>query len=820
MEISWSGFHADIEIIDYKVSISSHSETFTNDTVQCHELNVNAYDVKPLYSVGLNEYVIIQNLTLTHGSTYFVTVVAEDEAGMCIATVSQAITVDTTPPAYGQIKINDIADFTVIYARKSSELHVGWNGFLDEESGLQYATVMLFECEKCINSTVSDEVCLLVDKSTVYSDSMITFYELSMSSSRVYYVVVGMTNGADLFTTVQSPSILVDESPLLPGQVKITSDWNTETTFQSSTDTLVGLLPIATSDFDYKCPSQVKYFPNIETSVMRHILDSFSGDFLVLNSTGAYLGIGYNSDLTNITTSGIMSEKLNIQTGNYTFTTTAAIGFMTITTVGIVTDQIAIPYIIEKKPEESVFDTNAFNNVSSLTSSNITLDNNETLSTPSSISNNLEFKENNDTNGTFVNFKSDEYGFGIHFLGYKIGSNSDWHHAFWATNKYTTTLRWFKMTSSPWEIGVYTINVKQRIELDKQMLDLALVVNGEELVTISGFQFDGEIQLVALTWNENDYMPPLFDIYNPFYSDAVLRAIDIPDSVDKPCRHGVGFYDGQSAIKELWLGVSDIVNEPGNIKPMELFQRFCFPCIRPCLGLCELPCNGTFLTEGFNLIPIQQTGLLMESLNQEQSCTNITSEESCNSTAYYINAKLINFAGQETYAFSNGIQIDTSPPVCYYVKCTDPTFNIDQPTKYLGSSSSIGAYWNCTEKESQIVEHKVEVVHKQSGIIVFNKTSVGLSTKHQIFLDNGTLEDMNDYQLSVYILNTADLVTTGSCSVRVNLFPPDVSNVDSEVLFTDGTEPSSANAPYWASSQTTIGMQWNGGTEDTEFYGN
>ena len=747
------------------------------------------------------------------------TVVAEDEAGMCVATVSQAIGVDTTPPATGYITINGIADSTVIFARKSSELHVGWEGFVDEESGLRYTTVKLFECKKCINGTVSNELCLIIDKRTVYSDNMSSFYELTLSSMRAYYVVLIVHNGADLETIVQSSSILVDESSPLPGKVKITSNWDTETTFQSSTDTLVGLLSIASSDFDYVCPSQHRHFPNMGTNSMHNVLDSFSSDFLVVNSTGAYLGIGYNSDLTLITKSGIMSDILTLHSGNYTFTTTAAIGLMTITTVGIVTDQIAIPYSIEEKPEENMFDINTFNNVTGLQTSNISLDDNETVPTPKTDSN-IQFQENNDTNERSVNFKSDEYGFGIHFLGYKISSNRDWHHIFWATNKYTTILRWFTMATPPNEITSYTITVKQRTEFLKQTLDLTLVVNADELVSISGFQFYGEIHLVTLTWNENDYMPPLIDIYNPFYSDAFLKSIDIPDDIDKPCRHGIGFYDGESAIKELWLGVSDNIKEPGNIKPMELSQRFCFPCIRPCFGLCELPCNETFLTEGFNLISIQQSGLSMQSQNQEKHCANITSEEPCNSTAYYINAKLINFAGQETYAFSNGIQIDTTSPVCYYVKCTDPNFSIDQPTHYLGSSSSIGAYWNCTESESQIVDHKVEVVHIQSGIVVLNKTSVGLGTKYHVLLDNGTLDDMNDYQLNVYVSNTAGLITTGSCSVRVNLYPPDVSNVDSDVLFTDGSTPSSPNAPYWASSQTAIGMQWNGGTTNTEFYGN
>jgi len=821
MEISWSGFQSDIQIIDFKVAISSHGEISTNDTVKCQILtrNLTTYDVRALKSVGLNEYVKIVNLTLVHGASYFVTVVAEDEAGMCIATVSEPVIVDTTPSTHGQIFINDIAESTVIYARKSSELHVHWQGFEDVESGIRTVIVKLFDCESCMTGTVSYESCFLIAKSTVYNDHEASFYELSLSFFRVYYVVLDIANGADLEYTAQSSSILVDESAPFAGQVKITSDWKTESTYQSSTNALAGFLAIALSKEDFVCSSQIRYIPSGNSGSMAHTLDGFSEDFLVINHTGAYLGIGYNSDLTDITKSGILSDKFQIQNGNYTFTTTAAIGNMTITTVGIVTDQIAIPYTITDKPEETIFDQNAFNNITGLEASNDTVDTNQTQLTTTTTSSPVKFKYTNDTNERSVDFDSEEYGFGVHFLGYKIGSNKDWHHVFWARSKFNTAVRWFQTKKSPSEVSSYIINVKQRDEFLSHTLDLTLIGDDEELVSISGFQFYGDIQLVAATWNEDDYMAPLDDIYKPFYSDAVLRAIDIPDERDKPCRHGAGFYDGQSAIKELWLGVSNDINHYGNINPLHLYQTFCYPCMSPCEELCEQPCNATVLSEGFNLIPIDQTGLTMESVRTGHSCANISSEESCNNTAYYLNVRVVNFAGQETYAFSNGIQIDITPPECEYVKCTDPDFNIDQPTEYLGSSSTIGAYWNCTEKESLIVDHQVQVIHTQSGITIMNSTSVGIGSKHKLTLDNNTFEDSNDYELRVTVVNTAGLSSTASCHVHVNLYPPDVSGVGTEALYTYGGIPSSTNTPYWTDSQTSIGIQWKDGTHDIEFIG-
>ena len=819
MEISWGGFDTDIQIIDYKVAISSHENITNNDTVKCHILthNTSIYDVRALKSVGLNEYVKIVNLTLVHGATYFVTVVAEDEAGMCIATVSEPVIVDTTPPTLGQIFINDIAESTVIYARKSSELNVQWHGFQDEESGIRSVIVKMFDCDVCINRTVSFDSCYLIDKSIIINDSKSAFYELSLSSQRVYYVLLEVYNGAKLVSIARSPSLLIDETAPIAGQVKITSDWTTVTTIQSSTSTLAGYLPIAMNLENHLCPSEKRYFPSNGGNSMGQILEGYSDDFLIINYTGAYMGIGYTSDLSHITKTGISSEKIPIMNGNYTFNIAAAIGFMTITTVGIVTNQVVIPYTIDDKPEESFFDITDFNNLNGLIPSNETLQSNITNTTSTSKTN--IYTRKNMSDDTSINFDNDEYGFGIHFLGYKIGSNNDWHHIFWAISKYHTAISWFQVTKPPGEISSYTINVKTRDEFLTQTLDITLILDGEELVTMSGFKFYGDIHLVALTWMEDDYMAPLDDIYKPFYSDAVLRAIDIPDERDKLCRHGAGFYDEQSAIKELWLGVSDNVKEAGNIKPFSFYQSFCYPCMPPCTELCMIPCNGTVLTDGFNLIPIEQTGLSMDSLQMGHPCFNISNEESCNSTAYYLNVRLVNYAGLETIAFSNSIQIDITPPECFDVKCTDPDFNIYQPTDVLGSSSSIGGIWNCTDYESQIVENKVEIIHKVSGLIVMNSTSVGLNSSHTISLENGTFLDKNEYELKVTVLNNGGLSATGSCHVHVNLFPPDVSYVDTDTLYTDDNAISSPNDTCWSDSQTSIGIRWSNGTFDTEFYG-
>lgn len=67
------------------------------------------FDVHPLTSVGLDTYVQLTDLSLVHGATYYVMVIAVDESGGCVET-SDSVTVDTTPPQSGQIGVGPDTD--------------------------------------------------------------------------------------------------------------------------------------------------------------------------------------------------------------------------------------------------------------------------------------------------------------------------------------------------------------------------------------------------------------------------------------------------------------------------------------------------------------------------------------------------------------------------------------------------------------------------------------------------------------------------------------------------------------------------------------
>jgi hypothetical protein len=825
VEVSWTGFRSDIDIIDYMIGISSHGNVITNDTLKCSMFYLNStdYDILALSTVSVDEYKKLTGLTLKHGDKYFVTIIAKDEAGMCFGITSKEILVDTSPPQIGFLSINNIRSETVLFADSDSEMMVQWHDFNDKESGIVKAKVSLLECKKCSIEQKSSSNCIPIAETTVENDNKTAFYQLELSSQKVYLINLTLTNGAKLLTNVLSKSILVDTSAPLMGSVKIAKNWHSLDTFQNSTSELHGLMAIASTFDDYDCSSQKHFFPVAHEMKFQGFSDDFSTDFVIVNRSGAFLGIGYNADLSEITKSSIVSEPLTLKRGNYSLTALIARGENIVTTVAFITDNVAVPFLIKDKPVENEFDESVFDNMTGLEvpESNAMVTN--ILTTPSTTTRNpVSFvPSDNDTSSTDTNFDTDEYGFGVHFLGYKIANNKHWHHVFWARNKFTSIIRWF---SVPFDYAAYfhrvTILVDSKSEYLETTVDLTLIIDGEETINIAGFKFFGDMKIATLIWNENGYKPPISDIYNPFYSHAVIREIDIPDEMAKLCRHGRGFYDGESSVKEIWLGVSDSKFEFGNVLPLSLYTQYCYPCQGLCQTLCKQPCSHKNLHDGFGLISLDLEGLDMKSSSIDDPCNNVTSDLQCNSTAFYLNVKLVNYAGLESFAYSNAVQIDITPPECDYVKCIDPDYSKDEPTQYLGSSSTIGAYWNCSEDISQIESYIVRVFDSSNNETVMNSTSVGLKTKKAFRLQNGTFRDGKNYVVEVTTINTAGLSITKSCKVQVSLFPPDTSGATTAPLYTNVSYVSAdEDTPYWTTTQTEIGIEWQGGDSEVEYYG-
>lgn len=56
------------------------------------------------------------------------------------------------------------------------------------------------------------------------------------------------------------------------------------------------------------------------------------------------------------------------------------------------------------------------------------------------------------------------------------------------------------------------------------------------------------------------------------------------------CIYGVGFYDKESGILEVWVGVLDNINILGNIYEMMLYRKMCIFCMFNCYFSCDVNC--------------------------------------------------------------------------------------------------------------------------------------------------------------------------------------------------------------------------------------
>ena len=828
MSISWSGFMSDIGIIQYKVGVSTHDVSISNDTLECQMLfeNDTFFDVKQLTAVALDEYVTLRNMNLNHGKSYFPTVVAEDESGMCMLVTGQAVTIDVTPPTTGMIYVNDILSDSVVFAKSRKETNVKWRSFTDQESGISSIHVTLLECNAC--STLTSESCLIIAETMVQNGTEATFYELDLVPGNSYHINLTVTNGAGLTSFTSSAAIVLDESPPYSGLIKITDDWKTTKDFQSETDTIRGKLAVTLSQKAYECPNQLQYLPSSNVKDWTLVDDSYSKEFTVLNGTGAHLGIGYNADLSQIRKSGLISPKISLRNGNYTFKLRASSGSYIVTSFAFVSNVKAISYILEDKPLVQEFDYSRLDNKTGLVdtfNSTVNGTENDTVNgtenehngTSTSVSGNFVPTNVTEKSNT-TNLSHRDFGFGVHILGYKIGDNKNYHGLFWAHNAFTSVQRWFRFDFDPTKRDHSFITfVKQNIENKVTTTDLVLLVDNQEFVNIAGLRLEETARLSLMTWNEEDYQPPIEDVFNPFYTDATVKSIYIPDDSNKECLQGRPFYDGESGIKEIWAGISDSIAESDNIANLELYHQYCFPCKDSCSVLCNANCTDTRLSEDYNIIDLNISNLNLKETDMDNGCFNVSTETDCNSTSYYITAKVVNYAGQTTLVHSNAIQIDVTPPTCEYLKCLDPDYSKDEPTTHLGSSSAIGAYWKCADDVSMIDYYEVYVTSFDGKETVIQPQKVGTKTKIALSQGNDTFEDKHDYMVHMTVVNSAGLRNFYNCSVSVSLCPPNVSSIDTKSLF--AYDSAADDVPATTDSQSEIGLKWIGGNTDIEFYG-
>jgi hypothetical protein len=148
---------------------------------------------------------------------------------------------------------------------------------------------------------------------------------------------------------------------------------------------------------------------------------------------------------------------------------------------------------------------------------------------------------------------------------------------------------------------------------------------------------------------------------------------------------------------------------------------------------------------------------------------------------------------------------------------------MNTPTQTLGSNQTIGAYWLCEDNISGIKKMYIKVGtdkndngNKEDENLIA-RTNIGFVSEKQIDLpDNVYFEDRKTYFVNLEIYNNAGLSTVHSCNVSTILSPPDVSQVDSTLLYSSGVDPETG--AVYVNSLDRFGISWKNKKNDTEYY--
>ncbi|XP_078700910.1 uncharacterized protein LOC144927390 [Branchiostoma floridae x Branchiostoma belcheri] len=158
-------------------------------------------DVQDFTEVGNINSVVVHNLGLNSGITYYATIKGVDFVGLSSIAVSDGVTVDTTPPE----KNDKAIDIGGLFLQSLDSISVRWpDVFFDKESGISsfYWAVG--------SAPGVDDVVRLKAAENVGGDSEI---DPPLLEGHTYYVTIMAENGAGLVSTAISHGYVADTSP-------------------------------------------------------------------------------------------------------------------------------------------------------------------------------------------------------------------------------------------------------------------------------------------------------------------------------------------------------------------------------------------------------------------------------------------------------------------------------------------------------------------------------------------------------------------------------------------------------------------------------
>ena len=243
----------------------------------------------------------------------------------------------------------------------------------------------------------------------------------------------------------------------------------------------------------------------------------------------------------------------------------------------------------------------------------------------------------------------------------------------------------------------------------------------------------------------------------------------------------------------------------------------CTPCVDSCDAYdCKADCStdSKLAVIPFTLrnLPLSAGAMKVDDQNDEGDF--VAPSQYFDPSAYYVRVRVQNGAGATSVSTSSGIVIDTTPPNCSELHQVDTAWSMTEPTLFQGVDDSLGAFWECVDNISGIVDYSWTVFVQNTSDVVAR--GVLMSTEKSIVVRNVTLKQKGVYAFVVVARNGAGLTSTWSgAGITIDTEPPDLRNASFDVLPDDDTKQiNSLTVPSRTRKNSKLGFAWKGLDDD------
>ena len=842
LDITWKSFTSLLPIISFEYSISTNAglANFSCESFENAASPLGSYfSVTPYTKSKSPSSVVVSGLQLRGATQYYAYVRAIDDSFQCAAAVSNPIEIDITPPILGKFNIGfnvtslrpDLTEPQISYITTNNTLTVSWVGFYDPESSISNYQIKLVTENDCNLLNCNG----LSAFTTINNVTKHTFYVLNILQDKFYFIALRAINRAGLISCKVSQPIKLDRITPNPAVIKNGADWRSSPPFQGSTTSIGGILALVTDEHEAVCMDR-KYTKSSSKQDWQTVTQSttptipvgpdnptgrtlaYSPKQAQFNTEDAFLEISMTRDIQHnrMLSAAAVTEFSVVNFNEISVRIKAAPNFKAVTSV-----------LIWDGPASMVQDYEILytpGNTSNTTQMN--LDPSTTIQSscvyiPPPNPNPKPYKAfglqlhppaNSTPARALLWYRGEESGEMAHvWIALEFNPSTDYHTYHFKLEK--------KSTLTPSTVVEY-------------IWSLLLKVDDQFLGSLVGLpQFGSSLYFVLHVRNYNGRVEPFSDPFFPPTTSAFYTDVILPVNSSRVCKYGNPFYSEIAPFIyfEVGAGMSFGSTEVSQAAGRE-YQPIALPCI-PCKEYCRSEpntCNSSCSSSVY-FISFEATGLdLLSGCTHPFNETNATCTPYNYTTSgipedqlylhnltfvpyvYYMKVRGYTAVGHIAYGYSEGIQLDPTPPNCTLIEHIQRDLRSNElvNTTVQYSTSSLAVRYLCIDTRSDIFGYEIAYSYNINDINSLQFNSVGTDTT--VNITNLSLNPFLKYYVVVRATNGAGLTTIlKSDGVRILNKEPDVSRAVMQPMFSTTLSTRLQNTSI-SSQLTSLGLSWTG----------